>query len=373
MAREGTHFAQCFTCQPVCGPGRARPCRPACTPNHSASSATASPSNRNTRTSGCISRKPATRPATSGKWHIGAPGEHGPVDPKYRQGYDYWLASNCLEFTSWPYETTMYDNDGQPVSLPGLPRRRAGWTRPSTISPTTRTIRSTCLFRPSSRISRTSGDNFPPPDGYRERYDGRWIPPDLMAPGSTAHKDLGGYWGQVKRLDEGFGRILDVLKSLKLTDDTIVLYTADHANHFKTRNSEYKRSCHDNSLRIPGAATGPGLHGGRVAGEHRLHLAGAQVAYPAGKAQRLRPVRAPCPVAYALHPPADEHMHGAHAGALPLPRTGRARDHSNSMITASTARLSPGAALMAETFASRSAPARFPSSSPPRWRAAGRR
>ena len=30
-------------------------------------------------------------------------------------------------------------------------------------------------------------DDYPPPDGYRERYTGKWIPPDLAAlGGSTA-------------------------------------------------------------------------------------------------------------------------------------------------------------------------------------------
>ena len=34
-------------------------------------------------------------------------------------GYDYWLASNLLEFTSDAYDLVMYDNDGEPQKLPG--------------------------------------------------------------------------------------------------------------------------------------------------------------------------------------------------------------------------------------------------------------
>jgi arylsulfatase A-like enzyme len=73
---------------------------------------------------------------------------------------------------------------------------------------------------------------------------------------------MGGYLGQVKRLDEGLGRLLDALRSMDLLDDTIVAYTSDHGNHFKTRNGEYKRSCHDASLRVPLALRGPGFDGG---------------------------------------------------------------------------------------------------------------
>ena len=36
-----------------------------------------------------------------------------------RGGYQYWLASNVLEFTSEAYSTTLYNNDNQPVQLPG--------------------------------------------------------------------------------------------------------------------------------------------------------------------------------------------------------------------------------------------------------------
>ena len=66
----------------------------------------------------------------------------------------------------------------------------------------------------------------------------------------------------VKRLDEAFGRVVDALKSLDLLDNTIVLFTSDYGCHFKTRNSEYKRSCHESSIRVPTALCGPGFEGG---------------------------------------------------------------------------------------------------------------
>ena len=56
-----------------------------------------------------------------GKWHLYSGGGTGPgpVPEEHRGGYDYWLASNVLEFTSDAYQTTLYDNDNKPVDLPG--------------------------------------------------------------------------------------------------------------------------------------------------------------------------------------------------------------------------------------------------------------
>jgi arylsulfatase A-like enzyme len=73
---------------------------------------------------------------------------------------------------------------------------------------------------------------------------------------------LGGYYGMVKRLDEALGRLFDALKSLGLQENTIVMFTSDHGSHFKTRNAEYKRSCHESSVRVPTAFCGPGFDGG---------------------------------------------------------------------------------------------------------------
>ncbi|MBN1341720.1 MAG: hypothetical protein JXQ73_03520 [Phycisphaerae bacterium] len=44
--------------------------------------------------------------------------------------------------------------------------------------------------------------------------------------------------------------------------NVLVLFTSDHGCHFKTRNDEYKRSCHESSVRIPTALQGPGLDAG---------------------------------------------------------------------------------------------------------------
>ncbi len=66
----------------------------------------------------------------------------------------------------------------------------------------------------------------------------------------------------VKRIDDALGRLYDVLISLGIVEDTVLLFTSDHGCHFKTRNSEYKRSLHDASVRVPTMLTGGPFTGG---------------------------------------------------------------------------------------------------------------
>src|SRR5207245_2856854 len=75
-------------------------------------------------------------------------------------------------------------------------------------------------------------DDYPAPVGYAERHAGAWMPPDLVALRGSALQHWPGYCGMVQRIDEAFGRLLDALRSLRLLENTIVLFTSDHGNHF---------------------------------------------------------------------------------------------------------------------------------------------
>ena len=59
------------------------------------------------------------------------------------------------------------------------------------------------------------------------------------------------------------GRIKEELHRQGIDENTLIIFTSDHGSHFKTRNTEYKRSCHDGCLRIPMVVYGPGFKGGR--------------------------------------------------------------------------------------------------------------
>ena len=50
-------------------------------------------------------------------------------------------------------------------------------------------------------------------------------------------------------------------------EDSMLIFTSDHGCHFRTRNMEYKRSCHEGAIRIPLIIKGAGFNGGGVISE----------------------------------------------------------------------------------------------------------
>lgn len=257
MAMEGTHCYNAYTCQPVCLPARS------CLQTGLYASQMEIYDNsgelpEGSQTLGHYFRDAGYRTGYIGKWHMC----HDHIVPRHRRdGYDDWLGANTLESVSDAYHTIMYDDDGQEVFLPGY---RVDAETDIAI----RYIhdhRDHPFFLMVSYLEphfQNTRDDYPAPDGYEQRYLNPWTPPDLQALNGTSARHLPGYYGMVKRLDEALGRIRDALKSMGMDDNTIILYTADHGCHFKTRNSEYKRSCHDGSIRVPMALTGPGFDGG---------------------------------------------------------------------------------------------------------------
>ncbi|KIL38786.1 arylsulfatase [Gordoniibacillus kamchatkensis] len=257
MAKEGTHLYHTFTCQPVCGPARS------CLQTGKYATATGCyrnsiPLPKGSKTLAHYFREAGYRTGYIGKWHLAA---DEPVPEEQRGGYEDWLAANLLEFSSDAYDLVMYNNDNEEVKLPGY--RVDAQTDAAIRYIDQNRHRPFFLFLSYIEPHHQNHlDNYPAPDGYESTYTGKWMPPDLAALGGTAHQHLGGYYGMIKRLDEAFGRLQDALKSLKLTDNTIILFTSDHGCHFKTRNSEYKRSCHESSIRVPAALTGAMFQGG---------------------------------------------------------------------------------------------------------------
>ncbi|MED4455133.1 sulfatase-like hydrolase/transferase [Metabacillus fastidiosus] len=257
MAKDGTHVSKSFTCQPVCAPARSS-LQTGLYATETGVYRNSIPLSKNSKTLAHYFKEYGYYTGYIGKWHLA---ESEPVKEEERGGYEYWLASNLLEFSSDSYDTVLYNNENEAVKLPGyrvdaITDQAIQYINQHQDSP---------FYLFLSYIEphhQNHLDNYPAPDGYEERYIGRWLPPDLAALGGTAHQHIAGYYGMVKKLDEALGRLLDALKSLHLSENTIVLFTSDHGNHFKTRNSEYKRSCHDSSIRVPTAIVGPAFNGG---------------------------------------------------------------------------------------------------------------
>jgi arylsulfatase A-like enzyme len=258
LARSGTHFFNTFTPQPLCGPSRAS-MQTGQFASQTGVYRNAIPLPEGADTLAKVFARGGYDTGYIGKWHLAS---DDPVPARERGGYDSWLAANSLEFTSDAYDTVLFDGDGVRHKLPGY--RVDAITDAGVRYCDRHQDKPFFLFLSFLEPHHQNHiDDYPPPDGSRQDTTGRlWVPPDLMALGGTSSWHLGGYYGMVKRLDQALGRLMDALKSLGMLDNTIVLFTSDHGCHFKTRNGEYKRSCHESSVRVPAMATGPGFDGG---------------------------------------------------------------------------------------------------------------
>lgn len=105
------------------------------------------------------------------------------------------------------------------------------------------------------------------PRGSRDQFKDFVAPGDLVGTRGDWRAEYPDYLGCVHSLDSNLGRLRHTLEELGMTDDTLVVYTSDHGSHFRTRNDEYKRSCHEGCIRIPLVLHGPNFTGGAVRSE----------------------------------------------------------------------------------------------------------
>lgn len=277
MAAEGVKFENAFTCQPVCGPARA--CiqtgkwatEVGCHTNHKL--------------------LPLDEPTIAkylsadgyevgyiGKWHLASCGPDDgpdnfrtkPVPMERRGGYkDFWLASDTLEFTSHGYDGHMFDQDGNKRYFPeGRFRADAQTDWVLEYLDSRDGEKPFFLFISYIEPHHQNDHNcYEGPHGSKEKFKDFKVPGDLEGTEGNWRKEYPDYLGCCNSLDENLGRVRAKLAELGINDDTVIIYTADHGSHFKTRNPEYKRCCHDGCVRIPMVAYGPGFSGGKVVDE----------------------------------------------------------------------------------------------------------
>lgn len=275
FAKQGVRFENAFTCQPVCGPARA------CLQTGKYATQT-----------GCYRNHVALKPdektlahhfaahgyetAYIGKWHLASNGGNShedigtpfqcagkPVPPERRGGYDYWLAADALEHTSHGYNGFLFDGDMNKVEFKGYRADRLTDYALKYLDSRDETP----FFLFLSYIEpHHQNDHFryEGPRGSKNRFKDFVAPGDLAAHRGDWKKNYPDYLGCCNSLDYNFGRILDKLEERGLAENTVVVYTSDHGTHFRTRNNEYKRSCHESSIRIPLLVRGPGFTGGKT-------------------------------------------------------------------------------------------------------------
>ena len=277
MAEEGVIFDNAFTCQPICGPARAAIMTgkyPTETNNYVNKKCIP----MNEKTIAHYLSEAGYEVGYIGKWHLAShSGKEGPgqavldcdidpVPPERRGGFkDYWLASDTLEYTSHGYDGHMFDIDGNKKEFPEGKYRvdaQTDWVLDYLES----RGRQRPFFLFVSYLEphhQNDHDHFEGPRGSKEKFKGFEVPGDLNGAGGDWKEEYADYLGCVNSLDHNLGKIIDKVEGLGIKDETVIIYTSDHGCHFKTRNSEYKRSCHEASIKIPMVISGVGFTGNK--------------------------------------------------------------------------------------------------------------
>ena len=268
IASEGTRFEHAFTNMPVCGPARA------CLQTGRWATQTGCFRNdielpQNVPTLAGALNAAGYKTAYVGKWHLasnqdkGINNRTGPIPRELRGGYsDYWMAADALEYTSHGYNGYMFDKEDRRVDFTGC---RVDCVNAFAVDYIHAQDGKQPFFLFVSQLDphhQNDRDRYEGPDGSKRRFADYDPPGDLAGQAGNWRENYPDYLGQCARIDENVGRLEDALRDSGLWENTVFIYTSDHGSHFRTRNSEYKRSCHDACTHIPLIIRGPGFMGG---------------------------------------------------------------------------------------------------------------
>jgi arylsulfatase A-like enzyme len=265
MAARGTNFTGAVCNQPVCSPSRSV----LLTGRYASETGVmrnAHPIHPELPTLATELHKAGYSTNMIGKWHL-APGTEaegggrGFVQPKFRSGFmDLWEGANEFEWTTHPYEGTIFDGNGKTIEFKDEYRvdfvtdRAERFLRQKQDKP--------FLLYLSQLEPHFQNDEkrFVGPNGSKERFHDPFVPNDLKPFPGDWQSQLPDYYGCVESIDKSVGRLNQVLEELGMAENTIFVFTSDHGCHFMTRNEEYKRSPHNSSIRIPLVVQGPGFN-----------------------------------------------------------------------------------------------------------------
>lgn len=258
LGEDGIIFENSFTCQPVCGP--ARSCLQTgkyATENRCYWNGIPLP--ENTKTLADYFNENGYDTAYIGKWHLASdryPGEGFHCEtsavPKEKQGgYKYWRAADVLEFTSHGYDGYIFDENENKIDFYGY---RADCINDFAIEYVKERNEEKPFFMFISQLEphhQNDHRHFEGPRDTVEKFRNYPLPDDLTFLDGDYKEEYPDYVAAIHSLDDNVGKLINALKEKGLYDNTVIIYTSDHGCHFKTRNSEYKRSCHDSCVHTP--------------------------------------------------------------------------------------------------------------------------
>lgn len=220
LVANGVRFSNCYVAQAVCSPSRASifsglyPTSNGVTDNIYGIDDTTSSDDYNMRVlwPGLL-QQAGYHTAYIGKWHLG---ENAPACFNEYYGFN----SNFPHWMGEPQKSKYRVEHEADQAIDFLKRNRE---KPFAL----------CLSHYPPHTPYTA------PDAFCKRYEGL---PDPMPQ----------YYGAVSTIDHNIGRVMQTLHDLKLMDNTVIIFTSDHGDHFGRRPmGGNKRGAYEEDARVP--------------------------------------------------------------------------------------------------------------------------
>ncbi len=179
-----------------------------------------------------------------GKWHLNGPDRKAwiPPGPK-RQGFDYWAVANF----DHNYDHSVYFEDtDEPKVWEGYDAE-AQTTRAIEYLSTRDNTKPVCLFLswgPPHHPYKTV------PQKYLDMYDPKKIRGRPNCP-DVPRDELQGYYAQTTFLDDQFGRLVQALDDMGLSDNTILVFSSDHGDMHGSQGVYKKQWPWDECIKVP--------------------------------------------------------------------------------------------------------------------------
>lgn len=267
LSEEGVTFTDCYTCQPVCGPARAclqtgvYATQAGCYKNNISLP-------RDIKPLAEFFNEEGYDTAYIGKWHLASDIKSDftkTAIPRERLGgYRYFRGADVLEFTSHGYDGYVFDEDGRRIDFRGY---RADCINDFALEYLDSVPKNKPFFMFVSQLEPHHQNDRGRFEGFAETVDSfrkSPIPEELRHFRGNYYNEYPDYLSAINRIDYNLGKLVDKLKEKGIYEETVIIFTSDHGCHFRTRNMEYKRSCHDSSTHVPLVIRGGDFRGGRA-------------------------------------------------------------------------------------------------------------